>query len=258
LEVSVSKPLYAKAVVTVCAWLLLWGPSASATYIYIDTFTSPTQSLSTGAGGVATNIFQYTNSTVALGGEREVLLVRTNTTTGVPITSIVASSLSNGLTYATPANGLGYVRATYDGIDASTNLNFPGLGSFDLTDNGANTLFQIRAGADTTHSNGLIIVTVYSSATDYSRQVLAAPPVGTLASQFTNLFFSFAGMDNFGAGADFTDVNAIVLELNGLADAGIDMGLNLFVAVPEPGVFWLLGSVPILLLLRRRIPRKRA
>ncbi|MCC6354922.1 MAG: hypothetical protein IT577_13620 [Verrucomicrobiae bacterium] len=241
--------IFAAACLTLCGV----GP-ATATYIYIDTFSSPTQSLSTGVGGAATNVFDYTNSTVAVGNERELLLVRTNETTGVPMTSIVASSLSNGITYATPANGLGYVRAIYDGVDASSNLNFSGLASLDLTDGGNNDRFQIRGGADV--SNGFFIVTVYSSASDYSQQVLPVPANTFLESAFTNFYFTFTGMTDFGNGANFEDVNAIVLELNGLSQPGIDFRLNLFVAIPEPSGWWPAAGLAAVVLLRRRLTRK--
>ncbi len=227
---------------------------APAAYVYVDTFTSPTQTVEVAFGGPAST-FQYTNSTVAVGGEREVLLARTNTSTD--LTSFIASSLSNGITYSSPASAYGFARLTYDGIDGTNgadSINFGGLASLDLTDGGNNDRFHVRGGADV--AGGQFIITVYSSETDYSVQALAVPGTGTDPANFTNFFFTFAGMTDFGNGADFANVNAIVLELNGLSQAGVDLGVNLFVAIPEPTGWWIASALGALVLLRRRLARK--
>lgn len=237
----------------ICAALLAAQPGRAA-YVYVDTFTSPTQSLTVAFGGPGSD-YSYTNSSVAVGGEREALLVRTNTSTDV--TSFIASSLTNGITYGAPGSALGYARVIYDGVDGSNgaaSVNYAGLASLDLTDGGINDQFHIRGGAEI--NGGQFIITVYSTSNDYSVQTLAVPNVGTEAFQFTNFFFSFAGMTDFGSGADFTDVNAIILELNGLSQAGVDMGLNLFVAIPEPTGWWIASALGAIVMLRRRLTRK--
>ncbi len=229
--------------------------NAPAAYVYVDTFTSPTQTVEVAGGGPATT-FQYTNSTVAVGGEREVLLARTNSSS--LITSFIASSLTNGITYASPATAYGFARLTYDGIDGTNgadSINFGGLASLDLTDGGNNDRFHVRGGADV--AGGQFIITVYSSETDYSVQALAVPGTGIADPvNFTNFFFTFAGMTDFGNGADFANVNAIVLELNGLSQAGVDLGVNLFVAIPEPTGWWIASALGAVALLRRRLIRK--
>lgn len=239
---------------TMVATFFLAASQAPAAYVYIDTFTSPTQTLEVAAGGPGSD-YDYTNSTVAVGGEREALLVRTNTSTDV--TSFIASSISNGITYASPATAFGYAQLTYDGIDGTNgagSINYAGLGSLDLTDGGINDQFLVRGGADV--AGGQFIITVYSSSNNYSVQTLAVPGVGNDPANFTNFFFSFVGMTDFGTGADFTDVNAIVLTLNGQNQQGIDMGLNLFVAIPEPIAWWPIAGFAGIAFLRRRLARK--
>lgn len=229
---------------------LMFAAQADAAYVYVDTFTSPTQNVSLVSGPGST--FEYTNSTVAVGGEREILLSVTNA--GSFTFARVAQTLPDGLAYETTGDSLGYVRAIYDGTDGSSNINFTGLGNFDLTGGGPNDRFQIRGGAD--NPGGEFIVTIYSSESDYSRQTLSIPGGTGTAGTFTNFFFAFADMTDFGAGADFKKVNAIVLEMNGLAQAGIEIGLNLFVAIPEPIAWWPLTGLAAVVLLRRRLARK--
>ncbi len=223
------------------------GLPCQAGYLSIDAFTAPTQVLVTNGPSV---LFDYTNSAGALGVERELLLAVTND--GFGLYAAVAELLVDGLEYDQNASGRGYVQAIYDGQDGSSNLNFSGLGDFDLTQSGANDQFQIRGGADI--ANGEIIVTVYSSASDYSRQVLSVP-AGTDFT-YTNFYFSFVGMTDFGAGADFTQVNAIVLELNGLKASSVEMGIDLFLAIPEPFAVWPVAGMACVVLLGRRLRRR--
>lgn len=232
----------------VCAPVCLFamGVPCHAGYLEIDAFTVPTQVVLTNGPSV---LFDYTNSAVALGGERELLLTVTND--GVGLYADVAQTLVSGLTYAQNASGRGYVQAIYDGQDGSSNLNFSGLGNFDLTQ-GGNDQFQVRGGADL--ANGEIIVTVYSSASDYSRQAISVPP-GTDGA-FTNFYFSFVGMADFGAGANFAQVNAIVLELNGLNASSIEMGVDLFLAIPEPFSLWPIAGMACVAVLGRRLRRR--
>jgi len=241
------------AALGICLAVVVAIPSHAA-YVYIDTFTSnQTVTLSGGGPGFA---FGFTNAAgVALGNEREILIVRTNSPIGGDVVGqVMFGSLTNGVTYSANPGAFGNMAIIYDGSDGSINTNFAGLGSFDLTDNGLNDRFQIRGGADT--ANGSFTITVFSSAANYSRQTLSVPGGTGTQATFTNFFFAFADMVDFGSGADFADVNAIVFEMNGLGQAGIDMGINLFVAIPEPIAWWPLAGLAATVLFRRRLVRK--
>lgn len=215
-----------------------------AGYIDIDTFYS-NQTVTLGAGGPGMAFGSTNAQGVALGDERDILVTRTNTD-GANIAQVGALLGTNVLVFNENNFAYGSVAVVYDGIDGSSETNFSGLGSFDLTEGGLNDQFWIRGGADI--AGGFFTLSVFSSSNDYSTLTWAVP--GSLGNDF---FIPFSGMTNFGSGADFMDVNAIVFEMNGLGQAGLDIGISIFAVIPEPLVLWPLSALAAIALLRRRL-----
>ncbi len=241
---------------TVAALLAIAGisGSAQAAPIIIDTFLSPTQSLTAGPGGPnPTNRVVFGTNSSILGGERDMTLLRTNGS-GRVSANVGITYTNGGVIFSSPSDTIGSLMLMYDGIDGSANTNFSLL-NVDLTDSGSNDRFHLRGGADI--ANGQFVVTVYSSATNFSRYAATVPTNTLDPSLFTDFYFLFTDMTPTGGGANFGQVRAIALELNGLNAPSVDLVLSVFEVIPEMSVSWVLGVLPVIALLRHRLARQK-
>lgn len=193
--------------------ILLGAVTVPASALTIDAFNSAQGPLN-GAG-----TFNAVSSSGILGGERDVLLSFFPATSGFAVTS-------GGLALS-QTSGFTDIVVTYDGADNSPALSM-GLGSLNLLRTG--TAFQIDllpTSASDPHAH--LWLRAYTSASSYS-EVHLVLEAGNFPS---TLNIPFDTMAPFGTGADFSNVNAIEMEL--AIGSGIHMEMNLrsLAVVPE-------------------------
>lgn len=179
----------------------------------IDAFTT-SQTLT--ANSIGSPVTDVQAAAEAIGGQRELFA---NLTAGASIDLISNAATAGILEFNTSPTGAGTRIITYDGTGESdaTVVDGTGLGGIDLTNGGNDIAFRFTAGAD--QNGGNLLVRVYSSATDFSQATVPIDNTGgaataTLIARFAN--FTTAG----GAGADFTNVNAIQIEFSVAASDG--------------------------------------
>lgn len=152
-----------------------------------------------------------------IGGERDLSVELTSNN---PADQVTFSGIAGQLEFVSTFTAQGIFVATYDGTDGDgATLDPTGLGGVDLTDSGASTSFQLLIGAD--QPNASATIRVYTTAVDYSEFTVAIPDAPS-----SELLFDFADFVDTGAGADFTNVGAIVLTITSLTD-GTDGGIAL-------------------------------
>ena len=97
-----------------------------------------------------------------------------------------------------------------------------GLGGLDLTEGGANVALRLIIGAD--QNNGIATMTVYTDAANYSRAAVPIPNTVTGAADAKIYIRLQDFVTAAGNGADFTNVGAVQLEIEGVAavDGQID------------------------------------
>lgn len=178
----------------------------------IDNFDTTAQSVTADFVTPSANSSVVTAGNESLGGERDMLV---NYTSSDPAGNITAS-VSGGLLSVSPGfASTGTVFITLDGTDgdATTINNTNGLSNFDLTNGGTDAAMQFKFGSEAGNS---IVVTVYSTATDFSTFTQALPDTGAGTQDLTIRFSDFTPSGN---GADFTNVNAIQFQVNVIASA---------------------------------------
>jgi cysteine-rich repeat protein len=204
----------------------------------IDTFE--TEQLLTQVGVGSTSGSVDVSAGMILGGERD---VRVGVTTGDGTLNIDANlSLPGGFSHAQAGLVQGATLITYDGNDDDPEALDPeGLGGLDLTQGGGATALYVNVpfvdnGAD-------LAVTVYTNATMCSTLSEPLPPGIFLATQPKAIIFPFASFVRGSAcasPADFSNVGAIMLLIEGTAVGAVDVSLNVFAAGATD-----LGDLPV-------------
>jgi hypothetical protein len=177
-----------------------------------------------------------------LGGERDESVTNTSATGG-----ILAGASGGAYGYgAIGATGSGLL--TWDGADASAALDPLGLGGVDFTESGAHDAFSLEILAN--DLSAPLVLTVYTSLTDFS-QITVATSGGFASGPPQTLEIPFASFTATGAGADFANVGALTLLIDGLSEPQLDVTLGSIatsaLAIPDPGTFGLLGFGLVLL-----------
>jgi uncharacterized repeat protein (TIGR01451 family) len=149
-----------------------------------------------------------------LGGERDFEVeITSSTDAGQSVTLTVAA----GKLSLNPSIGAqGRYTIVWDGDDNDgSTIDYAGLGNVDLTD-GGNSSGILLEGVLVDQAGGTATIRIYTSQVDFSELTINLPD-----NVPTDLFFKFADFvpDGGGAGADFTQVNAIELEFNTSVDA---------------------------------------
>jgi len=194
------------------------------------------------------NGMSFLTDPIVLGGERDLDVSRTSINSGGVSVDTNASFLG-ALAYSSSPATTGFATVTYDGTDGSSGIAYRGLGGVDLTQSNVNTGVAIGTTSDIGAS---ATFTIYTDATHYSS--VDVPVVADTSFTFTNYFVRFSDFQALGAsgGADFKDVGAITLYLNGTTKPGTDIGVDYFVAtVPEPSGSMLILSAGLLFIIRR-------
>ncbi|HEY0369160.1 MAG TPA: hypothetical protein VGC85_06160 [Chthoniobacterales bacterium] len=162
----------------------------------------------------------YVSGSGILGGERDVYL------SDFPPTSSFA--VSNGVLSVSQSSGFTDVFVTYDGADANPAVAM-GLGGLNLLADGGNAFEVKLLATEAAAPHAHLWIRVYTSASNYSEVHLVLD-----ANNFPSLLnIPFTTMSTNGAGADFSDVKAIQVEL--AIGSGIKMDLNIdYIAVVSP------------------------
>lgn len=184
----------------------------------IDDFDTTIQNVVANTGTPTDGNTAVTAVGEAIGGERDLVV---NHTAGA---NNVTAAVNGGiLSVSSDAGTSGNAIITYDGTDgnATTINNTNGLNNLDLTNGGTNLAFQFRAGSE---AGNTIVVTVYSSPTNFSTFTTALPvTAGAAATQDLVIRFTDFTVGG-GTGANFASVNAIQFQVNvvAAADAQVD------------------------------------
>jgi large repetitive protein len=157
----------------------------------------------------------------ALGGHRE-LFTQLNSTSGS--LSLGANDYIPGvLDCASGAASNGTFQVIWDGTATNPKAANPtGLNHVDLTQSGANTAIQFVVGAD--HDNASLVLKVYTDANNWSQATVPITNTGDgSATQAVNIPFSSFTV-GAGSGANFANVGAVQLNINGVAAVDAEIG----------------------------------
>jgi hypothetical protein len=161
-----------------------------------------------------------------LGNERDGL-VTWSSGTGGNVNLETDVSDSNVCEFTQDSGIAGTASLTWDGNDNDPSLDATGLSSQDLTDSNTNTGILVEV----THNEGQIDLTVeaYTDGSNWSDYTLrlSGGLTETTDPNHLDLFFPF---DNFttqaGSGADFSNIGAVVLEIDGTIASGADVTID--------------------------------
>ncbi len=180
----------------------------------IDSFASTSQYVSGSLHGGKTGT-SSASTPDAIGGHRNLYVQLTSSGGGV---SLGADSDWPGLLdFGANAASNGIFWVNWDGNNnAAAVLNPTGLGQVDVTSQGASTGIDLNVAAD--HDNGFVMLKVYSDANDWS---WASVPIsnttdGSLNSSDSQYVAFSSFMVGGGTGANFSQVGAIQLSINGV------------------------------------------
>lgn len=182
----------------------------------IDTFDTTTQTLQANAGTPTANDFAVTAANETVGDERDLEVNFLSGGNNVDVT------VSGGLlSVSTGAGTTGNAIITYDGADGdASTIDHAALGGIDLTTSGG-AAFQFLAGSE---AGNTLTIDIFTNATDFSTINVPLPVTpGAVATE--NLIVRYTDFATAGgAGADFTNVSAIRLQIDMAAatDAQID------------------------------------
>jgi hypothetical protein len=184
-----------------------------------------------------------------LGGERDMVV------TLISDPFIVMAASGNTLNYLQAGNSEGTGLIVWDGANDDpilhptdldpTGLDATGLGGVDFTDGG--TEDKIAIPLLSSNLPAPMVLTAYTNGTDYSRATVLLPGGAPPQQRAIVLFTSFVA-DPGGAGADFTNIGAFSIFIDGSTTQGLNAEFDS--VVPEPStatllLFGILGIVAI-------------
>lgn len=221
-----------------------WTPLAAQALI-IDDFSQDQTVFRFGSPGTTTN--EQAGGGI-VGGERDVEL---ELVSGSGVTFVASSGVgSYGQSGSSTARGL----FTWDGSDGSPLLDATGLGGVDFTEAGMHDAIGIRMVSNDFAAD--VTLTVYTDAANFSSVTLTSPgnippdPAFTWMAEFGT--FAPGG----GAGADFSNVGAFSILVDGGPVPSLDFEFDFIttLAAPEPSTLLLAtsGLVFLAMLGRRR------
>jgi hypothetical protein len=205
---------------------IVFASVANATSFIIDPFADTQQLTTSSSSNVAAGV---------IGGQRYASI---NLTGGTGPDSLkINAPTADILDLAIATSDTSDMRLLYDGTTNNTGVNAFGLTGIDFTQLG--TLSLIRISLESDHANSLTMK-VYTDATNFSTATVNY----TNDPSFNNYDTPFTSFAATGAGADFTNVKAFEVTINGISQQDSQMG---FIsaeanAAPEPSTMLLLGG----------------
>jgi hypothetical protein len=193
--------------------------------VIIDTFDT-SQSLS---ADMFTDDFGSVAGGGILGGERDSVVIWDS---GPNTVDVEVNAGSSGLlNFSSGAATIGYADFIWDGLDGSDAVDFAGLGGVDLTAGGTLNAIALNVAFDDLPVE--VGMSIATDAGNFSSASLNLPG-GIFTPQSYSILFS-AFVPDVGAGADFTNVNAILLWIQGeLAATDVQLDFIESAYVPEP------------------------
>ncbi|HYU36070.1 MAG TPA: IPTL-CTERM sorting domain-containing protein [Thermoanaerobaculia bacterium] len=187
--------------------LLAVPVAGAAQSITIDSFTTNQASLSLTFPPAGTSASSSVSGAGILGGERDLEI---NLTAGVIAGNGMSAVVGSGFfSYSQDATISGTGRIQWDGTDGSATLNPTGLGGLDLTAGGSQDAFVLDFTFDDLPVD--VVIEVFSDAGNASSLTLTTPGLIFSTTNFVVPYSAFT--TSLGAGADFSNVGAIVLTL---------------------------------------------
>ena len=160
--------------------------------------------------GTSTTDYSSLLAGEVLGGERDIRVQRVSSGKG-PVEASAGIPESGLFSLNTGVATRGVATLVWDGKDAKDCVNYGGLNSFDLTQQGQNSVFSLTAGSDL---GAQLRLRVYESATVYSEYKALLPAFSDGAP--VHLLFPFADFKASNEGAvHFDRAGAITLEILG-------------------------------------------
>jgi hypothetical protein len=151
------------------------------------------------------------------------------------------ATAGGSLAYGQIAGSVGTGTVVWDGVDGGGALDPIGLGGVDFTDAAASAAISIPLLFNDLPA--LLTLTAYTDGANSSQVTVALP--GNIPPDpqtgVTIAFSSFSVLN--GTGADFSNIGAFTLEIDGTGAAGLDVEIGAVVTepVPEPRTAFLLG-----------------
>lgn len=227
-----------------------WNGADARGSIVIDTFTNSQGPIVQTAPGTTTDGIAAGG---AIGGARKLALTQVSAS-GILIGSVNVD-VPNSASYGT-IGGTGSLLVTWDrsttGPLNPIGLRTGGVG-VNLSESGINQGIRFQQRSD--NSGGAITFKIYTDGTNFSTATIPTTPGGTFTESFIPFSsFVIAG----GTGADFTNVGAITLLLDGTGAPDIDIAVGgpvVATTLPEPasGILLALGTgIAGLFAVRRR------
>ncbi len=188
----------------------------------IDKFNTQTYKITDFQNFTAPKNFGTVLSATALGGELEVSHTADSPSAN---TDIAPFNNQNFFTVSNGADTKSKVLLIWDGIDASPNINYLGLGGVNLSQNQRRNLITFNYFADFVDSKPVILTfTLYTNAGKASKFTTS------LYGEFSKVLNKTVTLSDFtpsaGLGADFTNIGAITLEIDATSRAGHDFGIG--------------------------------
>ncbi len=212
-----------QAMILVLFLLALAVPTQAQWGTAVDPFETDQDGVVSTSQG--TPVYSYQDGTDILGGERE---IKAECTSGSCTNQVFASVNGSLLNHAQGPSVYGYTLVTWDGNDNSTAINYTGLG-VDLASGGADRIHIIGIEAD--HDGSDLIITIYSDADHWSVASIMNIPEFEVPTDLQLLFNSdFSPGSGADGPADFTNVGAITLEINGRSVNSLDLSIDLIAA----------------------------
>ncbi len=205
------------------AFALIIVGVALAAPVAIDTFDDGSQDLNANPG-VTTVSGSITGAMV--GGERD---TQVNWLSGSSEVRVGIDLYDNNRFIFSPGPGvIGTALLQWDGVDNSIALNATGLKPKDLTDSGSNDCIVLRVLAN--DSPVAVTLRVYTDDTHWSRYTIDTPG-NVIDGSVVDLVIPFTSFTIGGVGvANFADVGAVEMFVDGSLHEGADVSLDFFEA----------------------------
>jgi hypothetical protein len=189
---------------------------------HFDTF----QTIS--APGPSGSAADYIADSSVLGDERD---IQAQVTSGVSGESVDVSTDTGGNSIYSHSQGVttqGWSQIVWDGPDHNaTTIDYTGLGGVDLTNGSLSDRFVIGI-AHKDSPQATILMTVYTDQDNWSEYTLPMPTLINSLTEFQLLFADFTTGSGASGPADFTNVGAVALMVDGtlFQSRGLDMDIH--------------------------------